>query len=127
MPKAVDRPGLRGKRLADMERQLPEKDWKLLRQLAPVALERFCDRVLREATVIATAPGKTNHERYLELYKLMKEQDRDLASAFNDHRRSTALHKLAWIYSLRLLTEDEFGGFSEETRETALFLASLGS
>ena len=109
-----------------MERHLPEKDWKLLRQLAPVALERFCGRALREATAIAQAPGKTSHERYLELYRLMKEQDRDLASAFNDDRRSTALHKLARIYSLRLLTEDEFSAFSEETRETALFLASLG-
>ena len=48
------------------------------------------------------------------------------SSTTGDHRRSTALHKLAWIYSLRLLTEAEFGAFSEETRETALFLASLG-
>jgi len=109
-----------------MERHLPEKDWKLLRKLAPVALERFCSRALKEATAIASAPGKTNHERYLELYKLMKKQDRDLASAFNDHHRSTALHKLAWIYSLGLFTEDEFGAFSEATRETTLFLASLG-
>ena len=108
-----------------MERHLPERDWKLLRQLAPVALERFCDRVLREATEIANAPAKTSHERYLQLYRFLQEQDRDLASAFNDNRRSTALRKLAWIYSLRLLTEEEFGAFSEETRETALFLASL--
>lgn len=108
-----------------MERHLPEKDWKLLRQLAPVALERFCDRALREATAIAQAPAKTSHERYLQLYRFLKEQDQDLASAFNDHRRSTALRQLAWIYSLRLLTEEEFGAFSEETRDTALFLASL--
>lgn len=108
-----------------MERQLPERDWKLLRQLAPVALERFCDRVLREATAIANTPARTSHERYLQLYRFLKEQDRDLASAFNDHRRSTALRKLAWIYSLRLLTEEELGAFSEETRDTAVFLASL--
>ena len=109
-----------------MERQLPEKDWKLLRKLAPVALERFCGRVLKDATAIANAPAKTSHERYLELYKLLKKQDRDLASAFDDHRRSTAFIKLAWIYSLGLLTEAELGSFSEETRETALFLASRG-
>lgn len=108
------------------ERPLPERDWKLLRQLAPVALERFCDHVFMEAMAIANASGKTNHERYLELYRVIKEQDGDLASAFNDHRRSTALWKLARIYSLGLLTEDELGAFTEETRETALFLASLG-
>ena len=74
-----------------MERHLPEKDWKLLRQLAPVALERLCDKILKEAMAIAQAPAKTSHERYLELYKLIQEQDRDLAFAFDDHRRSTAL------------------------------------
>ncbi len=109
-----------------MDRHLPERDWKLLRQLAPVALERFCDRTLREATAIANAPAKTSHERYLQLYKFIEQQDQDLASAFDDHRRSTALLKLARIYSLGLLTEEELGAFSEETRETALFLASLG-
>ena len=109
-----------------MDRDLQERDWKLLRQVATVALERFCGRVLRQAAAISNAPDKSNHERYLELYQLMKEQDRDLASAFNDHRRSTMLQKLAWIYSLGLLTEDEFGAFSEVTRETALFLASHG-
>lgn len=108
-----------------MERHLPERDWKLLRRLEPVALERFCDRVLGEATAIANAPAKTSHERYLQLCRFLKEQDQDLASAFNDHRRSTALRKLAWIYSLGLLTEDELGSFSEETRDTAVFLASL--
>ena len=109
-----------------MARHLPEEDWKLLGRLAPVALERFCDRVLREATAVANAPAKTSHERYRELYKLIKEQDRDLASAFDDHRRSAALVQLARIYSLGLLTEEELGAFSEETRETALFLASHG-
>jgi hypothetical protein len=109
-----------------MDHPLPEKDWKLLRQLAPIALERFCDRVLTEATAIASARGPTGHERYLKLYKLIERQDQELAAAFDDHRRSTALMKLARIYSLGLLTEEELGAFSEETRETALFLVSLG-
>lgn len=101
-----------------------ERDWKLLRQLAPVALERFCERVLAEAARITNAPGKTNHERYLELYKFMRAQDRDLAAAFDDRRRSNAKVKLAKIYSLGLLTEEELGAFSEETREVVLALTS---
>jgi len=105
--------------------RIPERDWKLLSQLTPVALERFCARVLAEAARITAAPGKTSHERYLKLYKLMEKQDRDLAFAFNDHRRSTALIKTARLHALGLLTEGELGAFTEETRETVLFLLSL--
>jgi hypothetical protein len=108
-----------------MDRHLPERDWKLLRRLAPLALERFCDRALSEATAIVNARSQTSHERYLKLYKLIERQDQDMASAFDDRRRSTAILKLARIYSLGLLTEEEFGAFSEETREMALSLASL--
>lgn len=107
-----------------MERDIPEKDWKLLRRLAPVALERFCARVLEEAARIGTAPGRTSHERYRELYQLMRQQDRELAAAFDDHRRSTAIFKLIRIHSLGLLTEAELGAFTEETREVVLTLLS---
>ena len=37
-----------------------------------------------------------------------------------------ALWKLARMYSLGLLTEEEFGAFSEENRETVVGLLSLG-
>jgi len=104
-----------------------ERDWKLLRKLAPVALERFCERVLTEAARIANAPSQTSHVRYLELYRFLQAQDRDLASAFDDRRRSTALVKLAWICSLGLLTEEEYGGFSEEARDAVSILAPKGS
>jgi hypothetical protein len=107
-----------------MNRGIPESDWKLFRRLEPIALDRFCSRVLDEAARIAGEPGKTSHERYLKLYKFIREQDRDLAAAFDDHRRSTALQKLAQIYALGLLTEAELGDFTEGTRETVLFLTA---
>jgi hypothetical protein len=107
-----------------MERTFPEKDWKLLRHLAPIALDRYCARVLEDVARITAAPGKTSHERYIKIYKLMRDRDRDLAFAFDDHRRSTAMTKLARIQVLGLLTEDELRGFSEETREIVSLLIS---
>jgi len=104
---------------------IPERDWKLLRQLKTVALERFCERVLNEAVRIAGTPKATQHERYLKLYKFVHEQDRAMAAAFDDHRRSTALPKIAHIHSLGLFTDEEFAQFSEETRNYALALESL--
>ena len=99
-----------------MSRTIPEKDWKLLRQLRPQLLNRFCGKVLVEAARIANDSKSASHERYLQLYGYTREQDRILASPFDDHRRSNALIKLAIIHSLDLLTDAEFAKFSEETR-----------
>jgi len=106
-----------------MERDIPEKDWKLLRRLSPVAMERFCARVLEEATRIGAAPDRTSHERYRELFQLMRQQDCELAAAFDDHRRSTAIVKLMRIQALGLLTEAELAAFTEETRNVVLTLS----
>jgi hypothetical protein len=107
-----------------MDRGIPESDWRLFRRLEPIALDRFCSQVLDKSARIAGEPGKTSHERYLKLYKFIREQDRDLAAVFDDLRRSTAIRKLAQIYALGLLTEAELGDFTEGTRETVSFLTS---
>ena len=98
----------------------PERDWKWLNRVRQAALERFCERVLREAAKIAAASTCTSHQRYLQLHELIQERNRVLASVFDDHRRSTALGEAAQIHSLGLLTEEEFAGFSDQTRELIL-------
>ena len=99
-----------------MERAFPEPDWKLFRRLQPVALERFCQRVLDELARVAADPRTSSHERYLAAYRLLRRRDEELAEAFNDSRRSTALVQLARIRAGELLTEEEFARFSPETR-----------
>jgi hypothetical protein len=97
-------------------REISESDWKLFRQVHPVALERFCERVLSDLGRLASETGKTAHERYLAVFKLLQRRDKELADAFNDLRRSTAWRQLAVIRSRGLLTEEEFARFSPETR-----------
>ena len=104
---------------------VPEEDWQRLRQLKPVVLDRYCERILREAVSIANAPGSTPHQRYLKLYRFIDEKNDALARAFDDHRRSTALAKIMHIYKLGLFTEEEFAGFSEETRKLVGEVVSL--
>ena len=96
--------------------EIPERDWKLLKHLKPRLLDRFCETVLVEVAKIAKDLKRSSHERYLELYRYTREQDRIIASAFNDHRRSTALLKISTIHSVGLFTDEEFAEFSEETR-----------
>jgi hypothetical protein len=99
-----------------MAREISESDWKLFRGLQPVALERFCEGVLSEVGRLASDPGKSAHERYLAVFQLLQRRDKELAEAFDDLRRSTARRQLAIIRSRGLLTEEEFGRFSSETK-----------
>lgn len=106
-------------------RQINESDWKLLRQMASVALERFCRDVLEKLQHIAADDTKTYHQRYLAIYELVRRRDKELAQAFNGMRRSTAFEQLAAIYSQRLLRDEEFSRFSPETRSIVeLFLGT---
>lgn len=104
---------------------IPERDWKLLRELAPVALNRFCETVLHQATAIAANTKTTPHDRYGRLFDLIKQQDREVAIMFDDHRRSTAFVKIIAIHTRKMFTEEEFARFSEETRQKVLAAESI--
>ena len=104
---------------------LPERDWKCLRVLHQVALERYCARVLDESRVIlADEPGSA-HDRYLRLHRLLEERNQSLAAAFDDMRRSMAIPRLAALVNLAVITEEELGTLSAQTRDSALSIANL--
>jgi len=91
-------------------------DWKIFGQLHPVAVERFCERVLIEIVQINTDDARRFHQRYLDIFEVIKRRDKEIAQLFNDPRRSNALSMLAGIRSRGLLTDEEFSRFSPETR-----------
>jgi hypothetical protein len=107
-----------------MAQGIREADWKHLRQLYPIALERFCQRVLSEVDGLASETDKSSHERYLTIFKLMKQRDSELGDTFNDLHRSTALRQLACMQFHELLNQDELAGFSAETRDSAQCLVA---
>ena len=98
-------------------RQIKESDWKLLRRLEPLALDRFCQRVLAEVEQVTSNSKASHHQRFLNVFSLIMKRNKELAQAFDDLRRSNALLKLAAIKSHDLLTDEEFSRFSSETRE----------
>ncbi|TAN64952.1 MAG: peptide ABC transporter substrate-binding protein [Methylobacter sp.] len=99
-----------------MSREIKESDWKLLRQLHKVALERFCQRVLNEIECINSDSTKSFHQRYLDIFNVIERRDKEIVQYFNDVRRSTALTQLALMQASGLITEEEFMSFSSETR-----------
>lgn len=98
--------------------KIPERDWKVFRRLREVALERFSQRILDEIQEVASDSSPSAHERYLEVFRLIQERDRELGDAFNDPRRSTALLAITLIRSYGLLTEEEVAEFSPEIEQT---------
>lgn len=108
-----------------MPRDIKESDWKRFKVLRQLALERFCERVLLDIGCIGADAGKSQHERYLDIYRLIRDRDKELGRAFNDLSRSKAVIQIVQIRSLCLLTEEELAGFSEELRSILSLYESL--
>jgi hypothetical protein len=84
-----------------MSREIRESDWKLFRELHPIAVNRFCERVLSEITAVTSDTTKTPHTRYGDIFTLVRERDRQIARAFDDKRldgsNATGHHSLIRI------------------------------
>jgi len=106
-----------------MAQDSSEVDWKIFRELREVALERFCHRVLDELEALRLDSSRSNHERYLAVYRLLQDRDQELAHAFNDPRRSRMIVQLAAIHAYGLLEPGEVARFSPHTRDTIESLA----
>jgi hypothetical protein len=107
-------------------REIKESDWKVLRRVHPLALERFCGRVLAEIGRVSRDGAKGHHARYLQVFGIIQQRDREMARLFDNPRRSHALTMLAQIRSQGLLTEDEFSNLSPETRGAIQMLLGAG-
>jgi len=57
------------------------------------------------------------HERYIEMYKIVREGDKKLARMFDRFSRSKALDQLVMYYDYGLLEDEEISQLSSETRE----------
>jgi len=106
--------------------EIKEPDWKVLRRVHPLALERFCERVLAEIDRVSRDGAKGHHARYLQIFRIIRQRDREIARLFDSPRRSHALTILAQIRSQGLLTEDEFSSLSPETRGAIQMLLGAG-
>ena len=107
-----------------MAYELPEKDWKIFREIQRAALDRFCGRVLDDIEAVRSDVSRTHHERYLTIYSLLQRRDKRLGEAFDNPRRSQMLWQLELMWSRGLINEEEMSRFSEETRSYIAFLTT---
>lgn len=95
---------------------ISESDWKVFRQLREVALERLSQRILDECQDICSDTQTPAHKRYLTLTRTIDNRRDEVARAFDDFRRSTAILSLRVINAMDLLEESELALFTQETR-----------
>ena len=95
-------------------RGIKESDWKVFKRVREAALERFCERVLNDIARINSDNTKSKHERYLAIYRLVHERDKEIDSIFDYLRRSTAVTQLCSFRLNDLMTEQELRQFSPE-------------
>ena len=108
-----------------MSPHIPESDWRHFKRVHNELLERYCARVLDELAPILKSADGTAHDRYIRAYKLLKNRDQDLARAFDDFRRSTAVLQLAIMRRMRLLTDEDLSVFSAQTQEQVRGITSV--
>ena len=108
-----------------MATEIKESDWKLFRRLHKIALERFCERVLKEVQAAAAENTDGYHDSYLKVFTLVRDRDKTIAGAFNDPRRSNAFILLANIKHEGLLTVAELDQFSPEARQAVDAIESV--
>lgn len=62
---------------------IAEADWKVLRRVHPLALERYCEEVLAEIERVTHNSAQSPHQRYLDIFKIIEQRDREMASLFD--------------------------------------------
>lgn len=93
----------------------PESDWKLLRKVYEAAFDRFCRASLKESEAVINDEALTPSDRFDELSKLVKKQNKDLRSIFYtfNFSRSNAIMILIILHNWKLVTPDEFNQFNQ--------------
>lgn len=98
--------------------RIAESDWKKFKKVREQALDRFCRRILAECEEICRDETTTAHQRYGRLYGYVRDRNKEMAKAFDDFRRSTAVLCLMIMHKYGLLTEEEIEAFSEDVKRS---------
>ncbi len=106
-------------------RQIKESDWKYLRSIQDKILNRHCDAILEVIELIIQNRKGAEHTSYIQIYRLLKDKDKEIAVTYNDLRRSNALEKICHMRKHLAMTDSEFSKFSEETKDIVNHILDL--
>ncbi len=96
---------------------MKESEWKKFKRQKEKCLERYCKGVLKEAQAICELEDNSNHDRYIELYQLMRKRDKELGKTFDGLSRNLAHTQLMLMYRIGLVKEEELDEFETDTKD----------
>lgn len=108
-----------------MNQRIPEKDWKKLRALKETALNIACERIFNKVNKVIESRGAESHKDYLKLWKVMREEDKEVSLMFDDLKRSNAIFKLAMWKRNGILSDEDFKELTEETQKRVDSICSI--
>jgi len=109
-----------------MDRPISESAWRDFRVLREGALRLLCERALSEVRDALDASGRSEHERFLDVYEAVIDRNEDIARAFDNPRRSWVAAHLAAMRDLGLLTPELVEQSGPELRDLISRLKHLG-
>lgn len=98
-------------------RPIKESDWKYLRSIKDLILNRHCEGILKVIDLILQNRKGEEHKSYIQIYSLAKRKDKEIATTYNDLKRSNALEKICHMRRHFAMTDEEFSKFSDETKD----------
>ena len=94
-----------------------ESDWKYLRGIHDEMLSALCGRIDQQAAEIVRHQAKSEHTKYLRLFKHVRASDDVIAQCFNDWRRSTVALRTLCLRRHKVLTQVQFEHLSPGARD----------
>jgi hypothetical protein len=108
-----------------MSLDIAESDWKIFKELHPIALDRFFTRSVKEIRSALETKDKSAKEQFWRAFDLADKDRKQAAQLFDDYRRSTAMLMTAALFRRNLITEPELNRFSQELREQVKSLLNI--
>ncbi|MFM2484334.1 hypothetical protein [Celerinatantimonas yamalensis] len=96
---------------------MKESDWKTFKIIKKKAIEQFCTRALDEFETVISDTNEPVHNRYLLLYKLVQNRDKEMSFIFDNHSQSNARMQLTMIRANGLADGSLLVELSDEFRE----------
>lgn len=96
---------------------MKEIDWKKFKVIKEKAMEQFCARALDEFEEVIANTDEHVHNRYLLLYELVQNRNKEMSLLFDDHSRSKAPMQLTAIRAHGLADQSLLAELSEEFRQ----------
>lgn len=101
---------------------VPESDWKVLRDLKQELLDAASEEVFKQILALCDTREGRQYKVLRELHKLIGAEERRLAVMFEEMRPATALVKIMNLCKAGLIDEARFERFSAETQERVILL-----